>query len=44
MEWIFKLGDFTGERDDADVHRAIFNFLDYLAAEVAVDADLHRRV
>src|SRR5579862_7349992 len=34
-------GRFYGKRDDADVHGAIFHFLDYLSAEVAINANLH---
>src|SRR5260370_15418756 len=33
-----------GQRDDADVNRAVLDALQYLVTEVAVDADVHQRI
>ena len=32
---------FYRKRDDADIESAVFNLFDHLAAEVAINADLH---
>ena len=40
----FQVGGFDGHGDDAHVDGAVFDALENLVAEIAVDADVHERI
>ncbi len=40
----FQIGRFDGKRDDTDINGTVLDPLQYLVAEVAVNADVHERI